>query len=138
MEFKKFTAGSNAYGTDEKGDKYPSVNFKDADFDKVLNGPSDNPRREELLNALLFLALCHTIIVDEHGKYSAASPDELALVNMAKKYGLEFEKTDKEGYIIINDTTSGKKVVRKFLRMHVCEFSSDRKRMSVVVKDEGG
>jgi magnesium-transporting ATPase (P-type) len=82
--------------------------------------------------------LCHTIIVDEHGKYSAASPDELALVNMAKKYGIEFDKVDKENNIIIHDSTSGNMKVRKFERLHVCEFSSDRKRMSVVVKDEAG
>jgi magnesium-transporting ATPase (P-type) len=33
----------------------------------------------------VFLACCHTIIVDEqNGKYNSASPDELALVNAAK------------------------------------------------------
>jgi P-type E1-E2 ATPase len=29
MEFRKFTAGEMAYGTDAQGDKYPSVNFND-------------------------------------------------------------------------------------------------------------
>jgi magnesium-transporting ATPase (P-type) len=34
---------------------------------------------------LLFLALCHTIVIDEKkGTYNASSPDELALVNAAK------------------------------------------------------
>jgi len=30
------------------------------------------------------LALCHSLIIDENGNYSAASPDELALGNFAK------------------------------------------------------
>ena len=77
--------------------------------------------------------MCHTILVDEEGKYSAASPDELALVNMAKKYGIEFKHTDKDDNMIIEDTTTGSLKKRKFKLLHVCEFSSDRKRMSVVV-----
>jgi hypothetical protein len=33
----------------------------------------------------LFLAFCHTIIIDEKkGTFNASSPDELALVNAAK------------------------------------------------------
>jgi len=38
-----------------------------------------------LRRTLLFLAFCHTIIIDEKkGTYNASSPDELALVNAAK------------------------------------------------------
>ena len=34
---------------------------------------------------LVFLSLCHTIIIDaKTGKFNASSPDELALVNAAK------------------------------------------------------
>jgi len=34
---------------------------------------------------MLFLAACHTIIIDERkGTFNAASPDELALVHFAK------------------------------------------------------
>jgi phospholipid-translocating ATPase len=84
------------------------------------------------------LSLCHTILVDEKGKYSAASPDELALVNAAKKFGIEFVETDKQKNMILKDTTSGVEKTKSFELLHVCEFSSDRKRMSVVVKDERG
>ena len=38
---------------------------------------------------LLFLAFCHTIVIDEKkGTYNASSPDELALVNAAKNLDL--------------------------------------------------
>ena len=40
---------------------------------------------KELEEYLLFLALCHTVVIDERtNSYSASSPDELALVNFAK------------------------------------------------------
>jgi magnesium-transporting ATPase (P-type) len=40
---------------------------------------------EALVRVLIFLSVCHTIVIDEgKGTYTAASPDELALVNAAK------------------------------------------------------
>jgi len=40
---------------------------------------------------MMFLAACHTIIIDEKkGTFNAASPDELALVHFAKQYGFVF------------------------------------------------
>ena len=42
---------------------------------------------------LLNLALNHSVLVNEKG-YSAASPDELALVNAAKFMGYEFISRD--------------------------------------------
>jgi magnesium-transporting ATPase (P-type) len=44
---------------------------------------------------LVFLSLCHTIIIDARsGKFNASSPDELALVNAAKQFGYEFVGKD--------------------------------------------
>jgi magnesium-transporting ATPase (P-type) len=44
---------------------------------------------------LVFMSLCHNIIIDgKTGKYNAASPDELALVNFAKQYKYEFVGRD--------------------------------------------
>jgi phospholipid-transporting ATPase len=44
---------------------------------------------------MMFLSVCHTIIIDgKKGTYNAASPDELALVNFAKQYGFEFKGYD--------------------------------------------
>lgn len=52
---------------------------------------------------MLHLALCHTIILDERtGKYNASSPDELALVNGAKFFGVTFLKRDEENNMIID------------------------------------
>ena len=82
------------------------------------------------------LAVCHTVQVEEkNGKleYQAASPDEKALAEGAMAYGVQFM------------TDANEKVVIKFLgteetyeRLHVLEFDSTRKRMSVIVRDSKG
>ena len=65
MEFKKFSAGSVSYGTGRKAKttQLSNVNFDDERLDKILSNESD-PNNESLTRVLLFLAVCHTIIVD--------------------------------------------------------------------------
>ena len=102
MQFKKFTAGAVEYGSDEKpvDPQEENVYFHDPKL-KVHRDGGDNT--ENLNNTLLFLSLCHTIIIDQKtGKYNAASPDELALVNAAKQFGYEFLNRDEEDNLIIN------------------------------------
>ena len=80
------------------------------------------------------LSVCHTVIVEEkNGKvtYNASSPDELALVNAAKYFGYEFKGRDEDNNVIIN--LEGRLV--KYKLLNVIEFTSTRKRMTVVIKD---
>ena len=58
----------------------------------------------------MHLALCHTVLIHEEedakeGKpidtYSAQSPDELALVNAAKAFGVEFKHRPRSDMIDI-------------------------------------
>lgn len=86
---------------------------------------------------MIFLACCHTIVIDERkGTYNAASPDELALVNAAKQFGYEFKGTDDAANLLIYDKIEDKTL--KYQLMNICEFNSTRKRMSVIVKDPQG
>jgi len=66
MQFKKFTAGNQAYGTGEKPEitQESNVNFHDPKLGEVLNSQNAE-EREPLLRVILFLATCHTIIIDE-------------------------------------------------------------------------
>ena len=87
MEFKKFTAGMQSYGTGEKPltRQEANVNFHDPKLNQILNSSSSPQDREALIRTIMFLACCHTIIIDEKkGTYNSSSPDELALVNAAK------------------------------------------------------
>jgi len=54
------------------------------------------------VNCLIFLAACHTIVIDSRkDEYSSSSPDELALVNFAKQCGYEFVERDADDNLII-------------------------------------
>lgn len=97
----------------------------------------DNLKRkdEDLVRTIICLAVCHDIIIDEKkGVYNAASPDELALVNAAKQFGYEFAGLDADDVMTIK-TPNGD---LKYKRLNICEFTSTRKRMSVIVKDPKG
>jgi magnesium-transporting ATPase (P-type) len=48
---------------------------------------------EKIQNFFLALSLCHTVVIDNTGKYSASSPDEDALVVASKHLGFEFKVT---------------------------------------------
>ena len=85
------------------------------------------------------LALCHTcsIQLDEQGKeeYACISPDSIELVRAAKEQGWK---------LIESGTTSIKRIhlgyfsetFIDFERLELIEFSSDRKRESIIVKEK--
>lgn len=136
MEFRKFTAGQGYYGTNENGDpnqQEPNVNFYDPKFDQVTSD-TNHPDHQSLITGLIALAVCHTVIIDEKkNTYSAASPDELALVYAAKQFGFEFMGIDSDDNMIVEDRINGQQL--KYKLLNTLEFSSARKRMSVIVKD---
>lgn len=140
MEFRKFSAGIKLYGTSEEPDpsdpQESNVRFHDPSMREDLMD-SSAPNHEALVRCLIFLSLCHTIVIDQKkGTYNAASPDELALVNAAKQFGYEFKGIDKNDKMSIINKNTNK--MMKYQLLHVCEFNSTRKRMSVILKDPNG
>jgi magnesium-transporting ATPase (P-type) len=97
----------------------------------------DDEDSEALLRTLMFLACCHTIVIDtKKGSYNSSSPDELALVNAAKQFGYEFVERDGDDNIVIHDRK--KDVRHRYQLLNICEFTSTRKRMSCVFRDPQG
>lgn len=85
------------------------------------------------------LAICHTIIVDQRNgvlTYNASSPDELALTNAARHFGLTFKERDENGNMVIENRFTSE--IEEYALLHVIEFTSARKRMSVLVRDPKG
>ncbi|XP_062452576.1 phospholipid-transporting ATPase IK [Rhea pennata] len=85
---------------------------------------------------LRLLALCHTVIVEESDNqliYQAASPDEEALVLAARNLGYIFLARTQDTI-----TISELGVKRTYKVLAMLDFSSDRKRMSVLVRDPEG
>ena len=62
--------------------------------------------------------------------YNASSPDELALVNGMRHFGFFFKDRDQNDNLVIE--FKGKTL--KYKLLHVIEFTSDRKRMSVILR----
>lgn len=94
------------------------------------------------------LATCHEVVIELTTKekaasgagitYTGMSPDEVALVNAARDVGLVFERRNRLpggiNELEIRDHT-GK--LRKYEVPLLIQFTSDRKRMSVIIKSEG-
>lgn len=140
MEFKKFVAGKESYGSSTPGadcnlNGITNVNFEDAKF-----AEDRKHANASYINKFIeILGVCHTIIVEErHGKihYNAASPDELALVNAAKFFGFEFKGRDEDNHMLIRNSFANTE--SKYKLLNVIEFTSARKRMTVVVRDPHG
>ena len=93
-------------------------------------------QREYLEKVITILAVCHTIVANKSSdgilSYNASSPDELALTNAARFFGYIFENRDSANQIIINDKISGRD--KKYELLNIIEFTSLRKRMSVIVR----
>uniref|UniRef100_A0A2K6GCR0 Phospholipid-transporting ATPase IB n=1 Tax=Propithecus coquereli TaxID=379532 RepID=A0A2K6GCR0_PROCO len=85
---------------------------------------------------LTLLAVCHTVVPEKDGDniiYQASSPDEAALVKGARKLGFVF--TARTPYSVIIEAMGQEQT---FGILNVLEFSSDRKRMSVIVRTPSG
>lgn len=100
---------------------------------EMLNPKSDIGQK--LRDFFVMMAVCHTAMVEKSSdmklKYSASSPDELALVMGAKEVGIEFvEKTTTSITITINGTVEQYETLMEF------PFDSTRKRMSLLVKNQ--
>lgn len=86
------------------------------------------------------LAVCNTVIVEEkndHIIYNASSPDELALVNAAKYFGYIFKGRDEDNNMIVENVHDDIFELR-FKLLNVIEFTSTRKRMSIIVRTPDG
>lgn len=123
-------------------EKTKGFNFVD---ERIVNGNwVKKPRADVIQKFLQLLAICHTALPevdDETGiiSYEAESPDEAAFVIAARELGFEFfERTQTSISLHELDPVSGQKLKRSYKLLNILEFSSSRKRMSVIVRNEAG
>lgn len=98
--------------------------------------PRASPVQAVWLEAFLtHLAVCHSVVLEQSddgaAKFSASSPDELALVSGANFFGYAF-KARRNGSVTIR--VPGRSADAEFELLEMIEFTSTRKRMSVVVR----
>ncbi|XP_046395315.1 probable phospholipid-transporting ATPase IA isoform X5 [Ischnura elegans] len=126
MDFKKCSIAAQIYTLEDN----------DPTQGPIIESLRHNDQAAPFIREFLTLmAVCHTVIPESGGKedgpltYYAASPDERALVNGARKFGYVLKTRTPE--IVEVDALGEKKL---FEVLHILEFTSSRKRMSVVVR----
>ncbi|XP_068181083.1 phospholipid-transporting ATPase IA isoform X4 [Antennarius striatus] len=132
MQFKKCTVAGVAYGhsshsSEEAGFNDPSL---------LENLQSNHPTASVIQEFMTMMAICHTAVPERaEGKitYQAASPDEGALVRAARNLGFVFSGRTPDSVIIEALGTE-----EKYELLHVLEFTSARKRMSVIMRTPSG
>ena len=84
------------------------------------------------------LALCHDCSI-QNGEYIGMSPDNIELVKSASLQGFKFDVSENNTQFVISYINplddSNIKDMQKFEKLRQIEFSSDRKRESVIVKE---
>ena len=84
------------------------------------------------------LALCHDCTI-QNGEYIGMSPDNLELVKSASLQGFKFDVSESNTQFLISyinpDSNTNIKEQQRFEKLRQIEFSSDRKRESVIVKE---
>ncbi|XP_048122177.1 phospholipid-transporting ATPase IB isoform X2 [Alosa alosa] len=148
MHFKKCTIAGITYGhfpdlecdrSMEDFSHLPSSSNNSTEFDDptlIQNIDKNHPTSPQICEFLTMMAVCHTVVPEREGNqiiYQASSPDEGALVKGAKGLGFVFTARTPDSVII---EARGKE--KSFELLNVLEFSSNRKRMSVVVRTSNG
>uniref|UniRef100_A0A8C1FUW4 Phospholipid-transporting ATPase n=1 Tax=Cyprinus carpio carpio TaxID=630221 RepID=A0A8C1FUW4_CYPCA len=133
MHFKKCTIAGITYG------HLPSTSHNSTEFDDpalIQNIEKNHPTSPQICEFLTMMAVCHTVVPEREGNqiiFQASSPDEGALVKGAKSLGFVFTARTPHSVII---EARGKEQTYELL--NVLEFSSNRKRMSVIVRTPTG
>ncbi|XP_058216266.1 probable phospholipid-transporting ATPase 4 isoform X4 [Rhododendron vialii] len=129
---------------DEKYQKPPIKGFSFEDS-RLMNGNwSKEPNADVILLFFRILAICHTAIPEANEEtcgftYEAESPDESAFLVAAREFGFEFCKRTQSSVFVRERYPSSKEPIeRGYKILNLLDFTSKRKRMSVIVQDEDG
>ncbi|XP_041653365.1 phospholipid-transporting ATPase IA isoform X1 [Cheilinus undulatus] len=147
MQFKKCTIAGVAYGhvaEAEEGsfaedDWHSTQSSEEAGFNDpslLENLQSNHPTASVIQEFMTMMAICHTAVperMDGNITYQAASPDEGALVRAARNLGFVFSGRTPDSVIVEMLGTE-----EKYELLHVLEFTSARKRMSVIMRTPSG
>ena len=126
-------------------DEFGSItnfNFTCHEFKKdfINNINKDDTQYNRIYLFLLCLSLCHSVITDQNSLpkiiYKSSSPDETAMVNCARYFGLIFSGRDiyDNIFILQNNKITGKYEKISYKLLSCLDYSSERKRMAVIVR----
>ncbi|XAR67603.1 Phospholipid-translocating ATPase [Bertholletia excelsa] len=126
---------------DEK-DQKPKIKGFSFEDSRLMNGNwMREPNADMILLFFQILSICHTAIPEENQEtggftYEAESPDEGAFLVAAREFGFEFCRRTQSSIVIRERYPAF--VEREYKLLNLLDFTSKRKRMSVIVRDENG
>ncbi|KAK8137057.1 phospholipid-translocating P-type ATPase [Apiospora sp. TS-2023a] len=144
MRFRKVTVAGFAWfhNMDLKADGNGRPDPTTQDLIRYIHDKPDTPFSRKARQFILCIALCHTCLPErtEDGRleFQAASPDELALVKAAQDLGLVLIDRPTGSIVLAHTAPDGGQVTETYQALNVIEFSSQRKRMSIVVRMPDG
>lgn len=139
MILKKCYVNKKIYGIlkEEDENKKFTINGDTTPAKKIMSfNETDKKDKESLLDFFNLLAICHAVFPEKTDRgilYQGSSPDDVALVQGASQMGIEFVNKDFNDLTIKNQLTNDISVWEQRIEM---PFDSDRKRMSVIVRDK--
>ena len=157
MEYKAMSINGKIYGINNEKKKekieeklklkddfgiITNFNFQCDDFQKdfVNNSNLNDDQYQKIHLFLLCLALCHSVITDQSSlpniSYKSSSPDETAMINCARYFGIIFEGRDiyDNIFILEKNKNNGKYEKKTYKLLNCLDYSSERKRMAVIVR----
>ncbi|KAK4451938.1 hypothetical protein QBC34DRAFT_423511 [Podospora aff. communis PSN243] len=116
--------------------------LKTEDLIRYLRLKPNTPFSRKVRQFILCIALCHTCLPEtgDDGEitFQAASPDELALVEAARDLGYLLIDRPAQAIKLQTVDINGLTIVETYEVLDVIEFSSKRKRMSIIIRMPDG
>ncbi|KAI8270562.1 putative phospholipid-transporting ATPase [Colletotrichum sp. SAR11_239] len=129
-----------AADSDEFGDQ--AADLTTDDMLEYIRARPNSPFATKAMRYILAMALCHTCLPErnEDGEmdFQASSPDELALVRGARDLGFVVTQRSSQSVTVQMPHVDGSSSQTIYEILDVIEFSSKRKRMSIVVRCPDG
>ncbi|KAL0441390.1 UNVERIFIED_CONTAM: putative phospholipid-transporting ATPase 4 [Sesamum radiatum] len=127
----------------DEDDLKPSIKGFSFEDDRLMNGNwLKEPNKDDILLFFRILAVCHTAIPEQNEEtgaftYEAESPDEGAFLVAAREFGFEFSRRTQSSVFVHERYPSFQEPVeREYKILTLLDFTSKRKRMSVIIRDE--
>jgi phospholipid-translocating ATPase len=112
------------------------------DLIQYIRRKPNSPFSRKTRQFILCIALCHTCLPEKKAdgkiEFQAASPDELALVEAAQDLGYLVMDRSSQSIRLEHADESGASAIETYEILDVIEFSSKRKRMSIILRQPDG
>ncbi|CAJ2507110.1 Uu.00g082960.m01.CDS01 [Anthostomella pinea] len=138
----KAVSRSNSTWTSTARTMHGQPELKTEELLKYIRQRPNSAFSKKARQFLLCMALCHTCLpeIQDSGKitFQAASPDELALVQAAQDLGYLLVDRPAQSIKLQLPNLDGEIITETYEVLDVIEFSSKRKRMSIIIRMPDG